>query len=170
MRKWLLVLSLVLAFYLDTVFFNLIGLYGKMRPDVMLAAVVSLGVLMGPAPAAAVGFGIGLLADIFFNKIVGLTSLTYMLSGVAGGLFFHKFYADNLVIPTATAVACAFVKEHILLFASLLAGARPPYFLTFATYILPSILLTGGVCLLIHLFFKKNLYRQLWRQEAIKLE
>ncbi|MBO4563094.1 MAG: rod shape-determining protein MreD [Clostridia bacterium] len=170
MRKWLLVLSLLLAFWLDTIFFNLVGLYGMMRPDVMLAVTVSLGVLMGPAPAAAIGFGMGLLADIFFNKIVGLTALTYMLSGVAGGLFFHKFYADNLVIPTVTAMACSFLKEHILLIASVIAGARPPYFLTFATYIIPCFLLTGGVCLLIHLFFKKNLYRQLWRQEAIKLE
>lgn len=169
MRKWLLVLSLAAAFYLDTMFFNVVNLYG-LRPDVMLAVIVSLGVLIGPVPAGAIGFGLGLLADILFNKIVGLTALTYMLSGAAAGLFYRKFFADNLIIPTAVAMICSFLKEHILLIAAVLAGSRPPYFMAFATYILPCFLLTGGVCILVHLFFKHTLYRQLWRQEAIKLE
>lgn len=169
MRRWLLAIVLIAAFYLDTMFFNFVNLYG-IRPDLMLAVVVSVGVLAGPAPAAAIGFGIGLLADIMFNKIVGLTALTYMLAGAAGGLFYRKFFADNLIIPTVTTMVCSFVKEHILMFAALLAGARPPYFLTLLTYILPCLLLTGGSCALIHLFFKHALYRPLWRKEAINLE
>ena len=52
MRKWLVVLSLVIAFYLDTVFFNMLNLYG-IRPDLTLAVIVSLGVLAGSGPAAA---------------------------------------------------------------------------------------------------------------------
>ena len=85
-------------------------------------------------------------------------------------MFYRKFFADNLIIPTAVAMICSFLKEHILLIAAVLAGSRPPYFMAFATYILPCFLLTGGVCILVHLFFKHTLYRQLWRQEAIKLE
>lgn len=169
MRKWLLALVLAAAFYLDTMFFNTVNLYG-IRPDLMLAVIVSVGVLAGPAPAAAIGFGVGLLADIMFNKVVGLTALTYMLAGVAGGLFYRKFFADNLVIPMFTAMACSFLKEHILMFAALLMRARPPYFLTLLTYILPCLLLTGGSCALIHLFFKHQLYRPLWRNEAINIE
>lgn len=169
MRKWLLVLSLAAVFYIDNMFFSSIGLYG-IRPDLMLAVAVSLGVLMGPAPAAAIGFGMGLLTDVIFNKIVGLSALTYMLSGVAGGLFYRKFFADNLIIPTATATVCSFIKEHVFLIAVLICGSRPPYFMTLLTYILPCLLLTGGSCALIHLFFKHALYRPLWRQGAIKLE
>ena len=169
MRKWLLVLVLVLAFYLDTMFFNFINLYG-IRPDVTIAVIVSLGVLAGSGPAAAAGFIVGLLADILFNKMVGLSALTYMLSGFAGGIFYRKFYADNLIIPTVTCLVCFFIKEHVFLFASLFAGARPSYFLTLIAYILPSLLLTGGVSLLIHMFFRKALFRPLWRNEAINIE
>ncbi len=169
MRKWLLAVSLLLAFYLDTVFFTTLDLRG-IRPDVMLAAAVSLGVLIGPFPAAAIGAVMGLIADIFFNKIVGLSALTYMLSGIAGGLFYRKFYADNLIIPTVTAMVCSFLKEHLFLLAVLIKGSRPPYFLTFASFILPCLLLTGGACFLIHLFFKHALFRPLWRKEAIKLD
>ena len=169
MRKWLIVLSLLIAFYLDTMFFNFINLYG-IRPDVTIAVVVSLGVLAGSGPAAAAGFAVGLLTDILFNKMVGLSAIAYMLSGFAGGLFYRKFFADNIIIPTATCLVCFFVKEHLFLFTSLIAGAKPPYFMTLIAYILPSLLLTGGVSVLIHLFFKKTLYRRLWRNEAINIE
>ena len=166
MRKWVFVLSLLAAYLLDNVFFNTFNLYG-IRPDVTLAVTVSLGVLLGSGPAAAVGFGLGLLTDIIFNKIVGLTGLTYMLSGVAAGLFYHKFYADNIIIPTVTCAVSFFIKEHVFLVASFIQGARPPYFLTLAAYIVPSLILTGVSCLLIHLFFKKALFKPLWRNEAI---
>ena len=104
MRRWLLALVLVMAFYLDNTLFNSIEIYG-LRPDVTLAVVVSLGVLIGSAPAGAIGFGMGLLSDIFFNKIIGLSALTYMLTGVLSGFFYRKFYADNLIIPTVIAAA-----------------------------------------------------------------
>lgn len=169
MRKWLFILVLAVAFYLDTTFFNLVNLYG-IRPDVMLAVVVSLGFLLGSAPAAAVGFGLGLLADIFFNKIVGLTALTYMLTGVAAGFFYRKYYADNLIIPTVTAAVAAFVKTHVFLLAVAIAGARPGYFLTLAAYIIPVSLVTAGAEALIHLLLKKTLFRPLWRQAALKLD
>ena len=169
MRKWLLFLVLAIAFYLDTTFFNLVNLYG-IRPDMMLAVVVSLGVLIGAAPAAAIGFCIGLLADIMFNKIEGLTALTYMLTGVFSGFFYHKFYADNLIIPTVTAAVAAFIKTHVFFVAVLLAGAKPNYFLTLAAYMLPCSLLTAGATALIHLFLKKALYRPLWRQKALELD
>lgn len=169
MRRWLLAIVLVLAFYLDNTFFNLINLFG-IRPDIELAVIVSLGVLLGPAPAAAIGFALGLLADIFFNKIVGLTALTYMLTGVLSGFFYRKFYADNLVIPTVTAAAAGFLKAHVFYIAAVIAGARAGYLLTLAAHILPCSLLTGGVAALIHLLLKKALFRPLWRQGALKLD
>ncbi|MBQ1817306.1 MAG: rod shape-determining protein MreD [Clostridia bacterium] len=168
MRKWLLALSLLLCFYLDNVLFPLLSRYG-LHPDMALALVVSLGVLAGPFAGGAAGFFMGLLSDLFFGKIVGLTGLALMLSGAAAGFFYRKFYADNLIIPTAAAMICSFLKEHMFLIAAAAVGAHPPYFRTLATYILPCLLLTGGVCTLMHLFFKHNLYRPLWRKEAIDL-
>ena len=169
MRKWLLSLVLILTFYFYNTFFNIVNLYG-MRPDLELAVIVSLGVLLGPAPSAATGFALGLLADIMFNKIVGLTALTYMLTGILAGFFYRKFYADNLIIPTLTAAAACFVKTHILFIASALMGARPAYFVTLAAHILPCSLLTAGAAVLIHLLLKRTLFRPLWRNAALKLE
>lgn len=169
MRKWLFALSVVIAFYLDTMFFNVLNIYG-IRPDVTLAAVICFGFLLGSGPAAVTGFAMGLLADVLFNKIVGLTPIAYMVSGYIAGLFYRKFYADNLIIPTVLCVICFFVKEHFFLIASVLTGARPGYFLSLAAYILPSMLLTGGVCAAVYLFFKKALFKPLWRNKKIDLD
>lgn len=169
MRKWLIAVMVVIALYLDSTFFNIVNLYG-IRPDVTVALVVSLGVLIGGAPSAAIGFGVGFIIDLFFNKVVGLSSIAYISAAAVAGIFFKKFYADNLIIPTVIAAVASFVKEHIFLVAVLLMGARPNYPLMLAAYILPSALLTGGVCAIVHLFQRKALYRPLWRQGAIDIE
>ena len=175
MRKWLFALVVVLTFFLDNVFFSMVNIdIGSIirgaRPDITLVIVVSFGILLGPAPAAVTGFTMGLLADIFYNKIVGPSALIYMLAGLAGGFFYRKFYADNLIIPTATVIGASFIKDHFLLIAARIAGARPPYFITLVSYIIPCLILTSGACILIHLFLKHTLFRPLWRNEAIKLE
>ncbi|MBR4658294.1 MAG: rod shape-determining protein MreD [Clostridia bacterium] len=175
MRKWLFALVVILAFYLDNVLFSLMGLdvggvIQGLRPDITLCVIISFGVLLGPAPAALTGAIMGLIADLFFNKLVGPSAIVYMLAGAAGGFFYRKFYADNLIIPTVTCVVSFFIKEHILLVIARIAGARPPYFMTLISHILPCLILTGGVCMLIHLFLKHALFRPLWRNEAIKLD
>ncbi len=169
MRKWLLVLFIVIALYLDSTFFNIVNLFG-IRPDVTMALVVSLGVLIGGAPSAAIGFGMGFILDVFFNKIVGISSAVYMLAGITGGLFFKKFYADNIVIPTVIATVALFVKEHLLLLCTVLLGSSVNYPLMLFSYIIPSALFTGGFCALLHMLSKRVLYRPLWRQGAIKLD
>ena len=175
MRKWLFALVVVIAFYLDNVFFNIFnldigGVIRGARPDITLCVMVSFGVLLGPAPAALTGLIMGFITDVFFNKLVGPSSIVYMLAGISGGIFYRKFYADNLIIPTAAALVVFFIKEHIFLIAAKLAGARPSYFMTLGSYMIPCLILTGGACLLIHLFLKHHLFRPLWRDEAIKLE
>ena len=169
MRKWLFVLVAIISFYLDNVFFNMFNVLG-IRPDITLIISVSFGVLTGPMPAASTGLILGLITDIFFNKLVGPTALIYMLSGLAGGFFYRKFYADNIIIPAATAAVSFFVKEHVFLIIAKIAGARPPYFVTLVSYIIPSTLVTAAFCALIHIILKRHLFHPLWRKEAIDLD
>ena len=92
----------------------------------------------------------------------GLISFpAYMLAGVAGGLFYKKFYADNIVIPAATAAVCAFGKEHLMAVSVRLLGGTFSYFEMFFTYILPCTLATGLFCALTHLLMKPTLQRQI---------
>ena len=165
MRKYVIIIALAVSVYLDAILFSYIPLPG-LRPDMLMAVFVSLGMLIGAAPAAALGVIIGIFMDILFNRFVGLSALGYVLGAAAGGIFFNKFYADNFVIPPATAAVAVFAKEHILLFVSLAYKHNiTNYGLILVTHILPRVALSAGFCALVHLIFKKTLYKPLWHRD-----
>lgn len=165
MRKYVIAIALAVAMYFDSILFNFIPLPG-LRADMVMAVIVSLGILTGTAPAAAIGVIAGIFMDILFNRFIGLSAFGYVLGAIAGGIFFNKFYADNLVIPPAAAAVAVFVKEHIMLFVSLAYKHNiTNYGLILLTHILPRTLLTAGFCVLIHLIFKKTLYKPLWHKD-----
>ncbi len=153
------VLSLLAAVFLDSVLFARLNIMG-IRPDCMLALTVSLGVLLGQREGMLVGLLGGLLMDVLFGRAVGLGAMAYMLAGVAGGAFYKKFYADNIIIPSVTAAVCALIKEHLMAVTVLLQGGRFSYLEMFFAYMLPCALLTGGLCALMHLLLKPTLQRQ----------
>ena len=158
MRKYVVAIACVIAFFMDSILFGTVGIY-NLRPDALCALFVSLGLLIGSMPAAAIGIPVGLLLDVLLNKYVGLSSLSFLGAALAGGIFHNKFYADNIVIPSVTAAIVAFVKEHVMLIAVALSGGRiGSYMLTLAAHILPAALLTGGLCALFHLVLKRTLF------------
>ena len=158
MRKYVVFIACLIAFYLDTVLFPLTGLR-NFAPEALIALFVSLGVLIGGGTTALIGGAVGLLVDMLFNKYVGLSSAFFIGAALAGGLFHNKFYADNLIIPSVTAAAVMFIKEHIMLIVVLIAGGRlNGYMRTLAAHILPAALLTGGLCALIHLVLRSTVF------------
>ena len=116
---------------------------------------------MGWAPTMAIGVGLGLLLDILCNKYVGLSSLGFIIAAQAGGFFFEKYYADNLIIPSVTAAAVMFLKEHLMLFVMLLTGGRvSSYPMLFLVHMLPASILTGLLCMLFHLILRRTAFAQ----------
>ena len=165
MRKYVIIIALVISVYFNSILFNFIPIPG-LRADMVMAVIVSLGMLTGTAPAAALGVIAGLFIDILFNRFVGPSALGYILGAAAGGIFFNKFYADNFVIPPAAAAVAVFAKEHLMLFVSLAYKHNmTSYGLILLTHILPKTLLTAGLCALVHLIFKKTLYKPLWHRD-----
>ncbi|HET7487640.1 MAG TPA: rod shape-determining protein MreD [Acidimicrobiales bacterium] len=58
---------------------------GDVHPQVMLLLAVAAGLLAGPEEGALVGFGAGLLADLFVQTPLGLSALTFALVGFVVG-------------------------------------------------------------------------------------
>lgn len=59
--------SLLVAFYLDSFLFARFHLFG-IRPDCLLALLVSLGVLLGQSDGLILGLVAGLLSDVLFGR------------------------------------------------------------------------------------------------------
>lgn len=154
----------MICVYFDIVFFARVNLL-DVRPDAMLAAAVSYGVLMGPIPGAILGCAGGLLSDLIASTSIGLNAALYILAGLAGGFFYKKFYADNIIIPAATAAVCGFGKDFVMMLAVLLGGARFNIGRMLIQYIVPCALMSALFCILVHLTLKPLVARQIKRQE-----
>jgi len=148
--------SLIFAVFLDSVIFARFNIFGVV-PDCVLAVVVCVGILLGATDAAFAGGIVGLVIDVMFGKAVGISTLAYMLSGMVGGIFYKKYFADNIFIPIATAAICAFFKENFMAVVTAFMGGSFSYFEMLATYIIPSSLMTAAICLPVYLYLKPRL-------------
>lgn len=162
MRNLYIAVALVIAAYLDSVFFNMFNI-ASARPDAMLVVAVSLGVLMGSLPAALIGLAGGLFMDVMFNKPMGLAAMSYMLAGAIGGLLFKKYYADNVIMPAVAVAAASLLKENIMALALKLSGGAFPYFGMLFSYIVPSVLLSAALSMVVHAVLKRAFARQVGR-------
>ena len=156
MYRLYVALTLGISMLLDSVIFAKVNIFGIV-PDCVLAAVVCMGILLGTTDAALAGCLAGIVIDVLFGKAVGISSLAYMLAGMIGGIFYKKYFADNIFIPVATAAICAFFKENFMAVVTAFMGGSFNYFEMLATYIIPSSLMTAAICLPVYLYLKPRL-------------
>lgn len=168
MKNTIIAVSICVAIYLDSVFFNTVNFMGA-RPDAMLIVAVSFGVLMGGVPAALLGLLSGLFIDVMFSRPIGLHALAYMLSGAIGSVLYKKFYADNVVLPAVAVAAACFLKEHIMALALKLSGGTFSYFDMLGSYIVPCVLLSGALSMVVHALLKRSFSRQVGRRAEHRL-
>ena len=83
-----------------------------------------------------------------------------MVAGSAGGMFYQKFYADNVIVPAGVAAVSALLKEHIMMLAVRLSGGTFSYAEMVGAYVLPSMLLTVALTMPVHVLLKRALARQ----------
>lgn len=94
------------------------------RPDAIMALTASLGVLLGMKKGALFGLIMGLIADVLYSPMVGLSAMGYMFAGLLGGAFYQKYYADNIIIPALVAAVGAIFKECVMAAACAAGGAK----------------------------------------------
>ncbi len=167
-KKLTALVAMIVCMQLDSIVFTRLNLF-DIRPDAMLAAAVSFGILQGPMFGAVYGAVGGLVMDLFFGTSLGLYGALYLVAGLCAGFFYKKFYADNLIVPAAAAAAAGFAKDLILAIIKAASGAQFPFAGVFLRYILPCAILTGVLCALMHIAFKPQLARQVKRRQFDRL-
>ena len=132
MRKYVIAIALAAAFYIDTVLFGARG-SPVFWPNTVLAVIAALSVMGGAAPFAAVGIGIGFVIDVVYNKYIGSTSLSLLIAALAGGAFYNKFYADNVIVPARRCSRCIHgQRTHTAVYAAYFGRKFEQLFYAFA--------------------------------------
>lgn len=139
MRYWVLAGLLILGYLLQSVVAIYLAI-GGVIPDLLLALVVTYGLLFGPEIGLGAGILAGLLTDLTASRFIGLHILALGAVGLGAGVVEEKVFKDNLLLaPTAGFIASA-VKQSITLGALMLFGWRFAPMETLRQTILPAAL------------------------------
>lgn len=95
MKKVYLAIIIILNFFIQTSFLEGLNLFGI--PDSDLLVTLFTGIFLGPYYGAVVGLIIGFLQDILFSKIVGLSSLSLFIMGIASGYIKENFITKKKI-------------------------------------------------------------------------
>lgn len=95
---------------------------GGHRPDLLLAAVVSAGLLFGKETAIGVGFFAGLLQDLASGTIFGLNLLPKMLVGYLFGLAERNVFKESVLLPLFAVMAATVIQNLFAMLFVILLG------------------------------------------------
>ena len=84
---------------------------GSVHPDIMILLPIVAGIVGGPARGASMGFGSGLVADLFLPTPFGLSALVGTVVGFAVGVVTVALDRSALWLPPLAALAGSALYE-----------------------------------------------------------
>ena len=142
---------------------------GGIKPDLALAILFVIGLLTGPAEAAAAGMGIGLLQDIASASLIGFSGLTRGLVGLGAGLLGKRVIDSSS--PSVVPFLAVFSLAEGLLISSFLqvTDGAVPFFSMITGRLFPQAIYTSLLgFLVLRLVNRKNVLPMLRRRELQK--
>ena len=148
-----IIISVLCCLILNGMIFSRVTIAG-VRPDMIMALTVSLGILIGSARTQLICGAIGLVLDINAGRFIGLNTAIYLTAGLVAGLFFRKFYTDNVVFPSIVAAALTLFREIVYALFALFTGAHFNLAVMVFAYMIPCAVFTGVMTIPIYLIQK----------------
>jgi rod shape-determining protein MreD len=123
---------------------------GQVVPNFLLLVVVTIALVEGPGPGAALGFSAGLLFDLLGSGPVGPMLLVLTLTGYLTGLVHENMFAEGWLLPLTVLAIATLSAEVAYGLILLLLGSGGPFWSTFLTKMLPGAIYNTALALLIY--------------------
>lgn len=94
----------------------------QVRPDLLLALAVAVGLAFGPREAVGVGLAAGLLEDLLVGRHLGLFAAAKVLAGFVVALTGQKVYKDHLLVPLCGGLVGTWVARLVVVFLLNVSG------------------------------------------------
>lgn len=105
MKKVIIAVLMVwIVFILQSSVFSRINI-GGIVPNLMIILTACFGFMEGELAGLLVGFGCGMLMDVFFGSFNGFYALIYMYLGYMNGKFCNVFYPEDVKLPLALIIS-----------------------------------------------------------------
>ena len=152
LRGIIVLIQIVLCFLLQSSVFSYFELAGVV-PDIALIFIVTVAYRKGQIPAMAVGLLLGLLYDVCFGDVIGISALLYLLIGFLAG-FSNKIYDKrDLVVPLLTIAAGEFLYSFFYYVFEFLLRNRTALGYYMSNVIWPRIVYTVAVAVVVYPLF-----------------
>ena len=149
MRIAIFSIIIFINFIISTTWLQAIS-FGGILPNTTLIIVVSYALLRDDVEGAIIGFCAGLLYDVFFGGVVGVSALLMMFVGFFAGKPFRDFFKDNLLAPVVLIAAASLVYEFGFYVLNYLLAGRTDFLRYFGTIILPTTAYNLVLCIFIY--------------------
>ena len=140
---------ILLNFVLQSTLLSHAQVFGIM-PNTAFIIVVTYAMLRGDLEGALVGFCAGLLADIFFGRIIGVSALLMMLAGYFCGKPFKDFFKENYIAPIILVGVVSLAYEFMFYVLNFLLLGRVNFLRYLGQIILPTAVYNLILCVFIY--------------------
>ncbi|MBQ6819974.1 MAG: rod shape-determining protein MreD [Clostridium sp.] len=161
MRKWVLVLILLILTILDNSlipFFAIKGAY----PSLLFVFVIAYSIINGRKEAVVVGVISGLLQDIYLYEGFGVNSLVNMLVCLLAAIIGENIYRDKKLIPTISTAVLYMIKVILIFFIFKIARKSIDFRIGIYSSIYSTLIMFLGYNFVLRLYdnkFKKESWR-----------
>ncbi len=143
------VLIVWIAFILQSSVFSRINLGGYI-PNLLIIVTACFGFMEGDLAGLLVGFGCGMLMDVFFGSFKGFYALIYMYLGYLNGKFINIFYPEDVKLPLVLIITTDLLYGlSCYVFLFLLRG-RFDFGFYFGHIIFPEMIMTILISLIVY--------------------
>lgn len=161
MKKVIIAVLMVwVTFILQSSVFSRINI-GGIVPNLMIILTACFGFMEGELAGLLVGFGCGMLMDVFFGSFNGFYALIYMYLGYMNGKFCNVFYPEDVKLPLALIISTDLLYGlSCYVFLFLLRGRFEMGFY-FGHIIIPEVIVTMIMTLIMYpaiLFIHNRVY------------
>lgn len=145
-------LEIILCFVIQTSTFHYFELADVM-PNLLLILVVSNAYMRGRLTGLSIGFFSGLLIDLIFGDVIGLSALLYMVIGYFIG-FTNKIYSnDDYTLPIVFVAISDLVYGFFYYIVEFLLRGRLNFLFYFSRIILPEMIYTIAASVIFYKLF-----------------
>ncbi|MCL2576201.1 MAG: rod shape-determining protein MreD [Defluviitaleaceae bacterium] len=153
MRILVFTAIVILNFLISSTWLHSVAIWGII-PNTTLIIVVCYALLRGDLEGAIIGFCAGLLYDLMFGRIVGVSALLLMMTGFVAGKPFADFFKENYIAPVLLIAAASLSYEIAFYVINFLLQGRTDFFRYMGIVILP----TTAYNLVLGIFIYRAIY------------
>ena len=149
MRVLVFSFIIIINFILSTTWLQAIAIGGIM-PNTALIVLVCYALLRDDVEGAIMGFFIGLLTDLLFGGIIGVSAILMALVGFFAAKPFKEFFKENYIAPLLLVGMSSLAYEFSYYVLNFLLLGRTDFWRYLVTIILPTTAYNLALCIFIY--------------------